>query len=234
MGLPNSFGQPEISDLLSGVMREMYAYISAGLIITTIASFEVARNSELMMLINSPFVIWLILGAQLFLPSLLADKVKTMSYLMGLLLFFLVSALFGVTLSILLLIYTEMYMFSAFLIISLTFAVCAAIGIITKINMTTTEYYFMMGSIGVIIAGIINIFIMNNIFSFIISLIGLFVFMGLTRYDTQVIKQWIIEEPSSCATPKIAVQGALSLYLNLKRIFIDILIAMARSRGRRR
>ena len=106
----------------------------------------------------------------------------------------------------------------------------SAIGYFTKKDLTSIGHYLIMGLVGIIIASFVNIFIMNDVFSFGVTVVGLLVFIGLTAYDTQKIKRRLAQEIDDVNINKIAIWGALSLYLD----FINMFLFLLRILGNRR
>jgi FtsH-binding integral membrane protein len=129
-------------------------------------------------------------------------------------LFLLYSALNGVTLSGIFLVYTGQSIATAFITTAGTFGVMSVYGLVTKRDLTSLGSFCMMGLIGIVIASIVNIFLQSNIVQFMVSGIGLIVFIGLTAYDTQKLKG---------VRGGAAVAGALALYLDFINIFLLIL-----------
>ena len=136
------------------------------------------------------------------------------------------SALNGVTLSFIFLAYTRTSIVSTFFICAATFLVCSIYGWTTKKDLTSMGGFLTMGLIGIIIATLVNMFIRSSAMSMIISYIGVIVFVGLTAYDTQKIKNMALTQPAGLdgsVIRKGAIMGALSLYLDFINLFLMLL-----------
>lgn len=142
------------------------------------------------------------------------------------------SALNGATLSLILLVYTMQSIASVFFITAGTFAVMAAIGYFTKADLSSLGKILMMALIGLIIATVVNAFLLKSGgFSLILSYVGVLIFVGLTAYDTQKIKQMLImADDVNEETQKIALLGSLSLYLDFINLFLYLLRIFGNSR----
>ena len=141
-------------------------------------------------------------------------------------LFVLYSALNGVTLSFIFLIYTRTSIVSTFFICSATFLVCSIYGWTTKKDLTSLGGFLMMGLFGIIIASLVNMFIRSSAMSMVVSYIGVIVFVGLTAYDTQKLKNMALTQPAGLEDAVIrkgAILGALRLYLDFINLFLMLL-----------
>jgi hypothetical protein len=139
------------------------------------------------------------------------------------------SALNGITLSLLFMIYTAASVTSAFMVTALTFAGMAMYGYTTKRDLTTVGSLAFMGLIGIIIASVINIFFFSETLYWIISYVGVLIFVGLTAYDTQKLKEMSLQlDQNEEIQQKAAIMGALRLYLDFINLFIMLLRIMGR------
>lgn len=141
-------------------------------------------------------------------------------------LFVLYAALNGATLSAILLRYTMASIASTFFICALTFAACSVFGMITKRDLTGVGQFMFMGLIGIIIASLVNLFLQSSGMQMIISYLGVFIFVGLTAYDTQKLKHMALTQPAGldgAVVRKGAIMGALTLYLDFINMFIFLL-----------
>lgn len=214
----------DIRKLLTNVMTGVYLYMFIGLFITA-ASAYFAYQSETFMntLLSNPALFYGLLIGELVLVFALSASLHRLPYAANLTLFMLYALVNGLTLSVIFIAYTTASVYSSFLVTCLTFGIMSAIGYFTKRNLTSVGNYLLMGLIGIIIAGIINIFIMNDIFSFFITVIGLFIFIGLTAYDTQKIKNLLENQSDEILFRNFTIMGALTLYLDFINIFLRIL-----------
>ncbi len=215
-------------------VRSVYNWMCMGLAVTGLMAWYVS-NSEtiLQMVFGNRIVLWILLIAELGLVFSISGMVNRMSGFMATSLFVLYSALNGVTLSIIFIVYTRSSIASAFFICALTFLACSIYGWTTKKDLTSVGNFMFMGLIGIIIASLVNIFMKSPAITFIISYVGVIVFVGLTAYDTQKIKQMAITQPIDLdgdVVRKGAILGALSLYLDFINLFIMLLRIFGGSR----
>ena len=144
--------------------------------------------------------------------------------------FWVFASLMGLSLSWILLIYTGVSVARVFFITSATFGAMSIYGYTTKRDLTKMGSFLMMGLIGIIIASVVNIFMKSTMMYFVISILGVLIFVGLTAYDTQKIKNMYLASDSGEVIGKKAVMGALTLYLD----FINLFIMLLRLFGQRR
>ncbi len=208
-------------------IRSVYNWMAIGLALTGFVAFYVAGSETLVRLIFGNKIIFfgLIIGelALVFTISARVNKMKS-STATGL--FLLYAALNGATLSIILLRFTGTSIASTFFICAGTFVACSIYGMTTKKDLTSIGGFMMMGLIGIIIASLVNMFVRSSAIYMIINYIGVFVFIGLTAYDTQKLKSMAVSQPSGLSAGVVrkgAILGALSLYLDFINMFIFML-----------
>ena len=176
------------------------------------------------MLAENPSIIWITLIAQIALVIWLSARLVKMSMTSATLLFILYSALMGVTMSSIFMLYTTASIATVFFITAGTFLVMSLIGYFTRIDLTRIGSILVMALIGLIIASVVNIFLGNEILYWVISYVGVLIFVGLTAYDTQKIKEMVVEYGSVDEMGhKLALFGALSLYLDFINLFLYLL-----------
>ncbi len=206
-------------------IAKVYAWMSFALIVTALVAMYIAFNPKLAKLIigNQILFFGLIIGEVLLVIAISA-LINKMSAATATALFFAYAAMNGLTLSVIFLAYTASSITSTFFITAGTFGVMSAYGYFTKSDLTTIGNICMMALIGIIIAVVVNIFLASNTLNLIISCIGVLVFVGLTAYDTQKIKQIgeSVDEASEEGR-KGAVMGALALYLDFINLFLMLL-----------
>jgi len=174
-----------------------------------------------------------ILIAQLILVLVLTFGIKKMSAAVANVLFFIYAASMGVTLSIIFIAYDLGTIFQAFAISALMFGAMAIYGTITKRDLTKIGTFLRMALLGLILASIVNIFFLSDTMFMIINYAGVLIFVGLTAYDTQRIKNMLRDANAADeeeAIKKISVMGALILYLDFINIFLKILAILGRKR----
>ena len=208
------------------LMRKVYVWMALALAITGITAFGVANSPGIMSAIYSnQIVFWGLIIAELALVFAISGAINRLSLTTATLLFVLYSVINGVVLSSIFLIYTMTSIASVFFITAGTFAVMAFIGYTTKTDLTSLGKILMMALIGLIIASLVNVFFIKSTgFDLIVSYAGVLIFVGLTVYDSQKIKRMLEMAPdASEASQKLALVGALSLYLDFINLFIYLL-----------
>lgn len=207
------------------LMKSVYMQMAAALTITGLVSYFLSNSLEFwLMLAESPWLLWATLIAQIGLVVWLSARLVKMSMTGATLLFILYSALMGVTMSSIFMIYTTASIASVFFITAGTFLVMSLIGYFTRIDLTRIGSILFMALIGLIIASVVNLFLNNDVLYWVISYVGVLIFVGLTAYDTQKIKQMVAEYGSVDEMGhKLALFGALSLYLDFINLFLYLL-----------
>ena len=213
--------------LVNDFVRSVYNWMAVGLCLTGFVAFYVSNNETLLRLIfGNPIVFFVLILAELGMVFPIAGMVNKMSAGTATSLFVIYSALNGVTLSFIFLAYTRTSIVSTFFICAGTFIACSIYGWTTKRDLTSIGGFLMMGLIGIIIASLVNMFIGSSAISMIISYIGVIVFVGLTAYDTQKLKNMALTQPAGldgAVVRKGAILGALSLYLDFINLFLMLL-----------
>ncbi|MCK5684912.1 Bax inhibitor-1/YccA family protein [bacterium] len=215
---------------VSSVMTEVYWWMSMGLAMTAIVALLMANNIPLVIYMLSSGLFYVCIIAELALVFLLSSRVMKMSITTAKTCFFAYSALNGVTLSMIFLIYTKDSIASTLFITAGTFITMSAWGYKTKKDMSSMGNYLFMGLVGLILASIVNIIFQNPLSIWITSIIGVILFTILTAYDTQKIKRMMISMTDAPADPhseariqKFAIFGALILYLDFINLFLYML-----------
>lgn len=213
------------------LMRKVYIWMAMALAITGVTAFGVASSPNLLALIfSSKLLFFGLIIAELALVILLTARLQKLSLTTATLFFVLFAVINGVTLSSIFVIYTMASIAQTFFICSATFGVMAVYGYTTKRDLSSMGKLLFMALIGLIIATVVNIFMRNSGLDMAISYIGVLVFVGLTAWDTQKIKLMLANaEDMGEGAQKIALIGALSLYLD----FINLFIYLLRIFGRR-
>lgn len=208
------------------LMRNMYAWMAIALVITGFTAFAVANTySMISALVTSPIIYYGLIFAELGLVYYLSSRIFRMSFATAGLLFAVYSIVNGVTLSLIFLIYELGSIVSTFFITAGTFGAMAVVGSFLKKDLSFIGRFALMALIGLIIAGVVNIFMRSEGFSFIIAIIGVLVFTALTAYDAQKMKNLIAENGYEINenTQKLALIGALELYLDFVNLFLYLL-----------
>ena len=225
---------------LRAYMLRVYNYMGSALLVTGIVAlitFKLAVQS-LSPLVFTPFgnsiyasgLAWVVMLAPLGVVFYMSFGINKMSAAKAQTVFWIFAALMGLSLSSIFVVYTETSITRVFFITAGTFGAMSLYGYTTKRDLTKLGSFLMMGLIGIIIASIVNIFMKSSMMYFVISILGVLIFVGLTAYDTQKIKNMYSASDTGELMGKKAVMGALTLYLD----FINLFIMLLRLFGQRR
>ena len=213
-------------------MVRVYNWMTAGLAITGFMAFYISNSPAMMNIIfgNAIIPIALII-TQIGLVFWLATRVMQMSASKATGVFMLYAGLTGITFSAIFMAYTTASIFSTFLVTAGTFGAMSLYGYTTKKDLTSWGSFLFMGLIGIIIASLVNMFMQSSMMHMIITYAGVLIFVGLTAYDTQKIKEMnILGNEGTEEDTKEAIRGALTLYLD----FINLFLMLLRLMGDRR
>ena len=208
------------------LMGKVYLWMTLALAVTGLTSLYVASSPGLVQSIfASRGTFWLLVVAELALVFILSARIMKMSFSTAGIMFALYSVLNGVTMSFIFIAYTSTSIATAFFVTAGMFAAMSFIGFVTKKDLSSFGSFFTMALIGLIIASVVNIFLNSSVMYWIITYVGVLLFVGLTAYDTQKIKQMLIEygDEVNDSTQKLALIGSLSLYLDFINLFLYIL-----------
>ena len=232
-----------IDEGLRSYMLKVYNYMSSGIFLTGFISLllfklSVVSNAEgeiigltsVGNILYNSALMWVVMLAPLGVVFYMSFGIAKMSSSKAQTTFWIFAALMGASLSSIFLIYTGASITRVFFITAGTFAAMSIYGYTTKKDLTRLGSFLMMGLIGIIIASIVNIFMKSSMMYFVISILGVLIFVGLTAYDTQKIKNMYLVSDSGEVMGKKAVMGALTLYLD----FINLFIMLLRLFGQRR
>ena len=235
-----------VDEGLRTYMLKVYNYMASGVFLTGVISlflFKLSGGYNIQVspmgitgltsvgkaLYSSPLV-WIIMLAPLGVVLYMSFGIRKMSAAKAQGTFWIFAALMGASLSSIFLVYTGASITRVFFITAGTFGAMSIYGYTTKRDLTKLGSFLMMGLIGIIIASIVNIFMKSTMMYFVISILGVLIFVGLTAYDTQKIKNMYLVSDSGEIMGKKAVMGALTLYLD----FINLFIMLLRLFGQRR
>jgi FtsH-binding integral membrane protein len=203
-------------------MQKIYAWMVGGLLLTA-ATAWLTLNVEI--IAETVFrTYWMLFLGELGLVFFLSARIEKMSVTTAQIMFAVYSALNGLTLGMIFFSYTLESISTVFLITAGTFGATSLYGYVTKRDLTSIGSFMFMGLIGIIIASVVNIWLQSSALYFAVSVIGVLVFVGLTAYDTQKFKSmYEVELQSPERAAKIAIIGALNLYLDFINMFLFIL-----------
>ena len=210
---------------LSAFMRGVYGWMAAGLGLTALVSVTVASSPALLRMVFNPVALIALVIAELALVVILSARINRLSAGAASGMFLAYSALNGVTLSSIFIVYTATSIASAFFVTAGMFLAMSLYGLITKRDLTSWGSFLFMGLIGIFLAMLVNIFLKSSAMGFIINCIGVLVFVGLTAYDTQRLKDMGDSAPMNDATAirRGSILGALTLYLDFINLFLFML-----------
>ena len=237
-----------IDEGLRSYMLRVYNYMGIGLVVTGLAAWFAAaaavtndpaaavgtlQNGTMVtqwgyLLFASPLQ-WVVMLAPLAFVLVLSFGINKLSVQAAQATFWGFAAIMGLSLSSIFLVYTDASIAKVFFITAATFGAMSLYGYTTKRDLTVMGSFLMMGLIGLIIASVVNMFMQSSMMEFIISVVGVLIFVGLTAYDTQKIKEGYSESHGAEVLAKGAIMGALSLYLD----FINLFLMMLRLFGNR-
>jgi FtsH-binding integral membrane protein len=216
-------------------MLSIYNWMASGLMLTGIVAYLIANTAGLNQMLwtvtqgkggaaTAPTILgWAAILSPLAFLLVLSFGVHRLSKTAAQALFWVFSATMGASLSSIFLTYTDQSIAQTFLVVAITFAATSLYGYVTKTDLTRFGSFLIMGLIGIVVAGLVNLFLASSLLAFVVNAIGLVVFIGLTAYDTQRIKTEYLsvwsQNADGDATAKAGVLDALALYLNFVNLF---------------
>lgn len=208
---------------LRAYLSRVYMFMAFGLLLTGGVSYGVSTSPEMMQLIFQTPLKWLVILAPLGLVFFLSFRINTLKYATAQALFWVYSAMVGMSLASIFLMYQLPSIARVFFITSSMFGFMSLYGYTTRRDLSGMGSFMFMGLVGIIIASIINMFMQSSAMQFMISVIAVIVFTGLTAYDTQTIKSMYYEGDGEEVMGKKALIGALRLYLDFLNLFLALL-----------
>lgn len=225
-----SFDDAKMNLGLRDFMLKVYNLMAIALVVTGLVAMAASSSPALMMTIFGSPLKWVVMFAPLAVVFFLSARIQSMSYSTAQMVFWGYAALVGLSLSSIFMVFTGESIARVFFITSATFGATSLYGYTTKKDLSGFGSFLFMGVIGIVIAGLVNLFLQSSALQFAISAIGVLVFTGLTAYDTQMIKDTYYTASEDDSLGKIALMGALSLYLD----FINLFISLMQLLGQRR
>lgn len=218
-------GDFAMSTAFSALMRKVFIWMALALVVTGVTAYGVATTPSLLIaIVTNKALFWGLIIAELALVFAVSGAINRLSLATATLLFVLYSVVNGATLSVIFLAYSMPAIIQTFFITAGTFGVMALVGYTTKTDLTSLGKLLFMALIGLVIATVVNMFVGSTGFDYILSYVGVLIFVGLTAYDTQKIKQMCMQAPDAGEhMQKLALLGALSLYLDFINLFLYLL-----------
>lgn len=211
-------------------MLKIYNYMASGLALTGIVAYGLTLSPAAMQMVFGTPLMWVVMLAPIGFVIFLSARIHAMKASTAQTVFWIYAAVMGLSLASIFVIYTGTSIARVFFISAGTFAAMSLYGYSTKRDLSGFGSFLFMGLIGILIAGVVNIFLQSSALHFVISVVGVLVFVGLTAYDTQKIKSIYAETDGTEVAEKKAIMGALTLYLD----FINLFIMLLRLLGDRR
>jgi hypothetical protein len=211
-----------IDAILRSHMQRVYGYMAGGLALTGLVAYA-AASSGFYQAIAGTALLWIVMLAPLGFVFALSFGIERMRAATAAFLFWLYAAVMGLSLGGIFLVFTGTSIARVFLITAVTYGAMSLYGYVTSADLSRFGSFLMMGLIGLVVASLVNIFLRSNGLQFAVSIIGVIVFVGLTAYDTQRIKELFMQADTAEVTQKKAILGALALYLDFINLFMLLL-----------
>ena len=213
------------------LMSKVYLWMTLALVVTGMTAYYVASSPAILYaIVTNQIAFWGLFIGELVLVFVLSSRIMSLSFVTASLMFVIYSIMNGVFFSFILRAYTEQSIATTFLITAGTFGAMSLFGFVTKRDLSTMGRILFMLLIGLLIATVVNIFMKAEGLTLILNYAGVVIFVGLTAYDTQSIKQMLQEHGDKEGAEKIALLGSLSLYLDFINLFIYLLRFFGESR----
>jgi len=219
-----------IDEGLRAYMLRVYNYMASGVLLSGIVAYLVANSPAMTQAIFGTPLKWVVMLAPIAFVFGLSAGINRLSAFAAQAIYWLFAAVMGASLASILLVFTGESVARVFFISAAMFAGTSLYGYTTKADLTKFGSFLVMGLWGIIIAGLVNIFVGSSALQFAISVIGVLVFTGLTAFDTQRIKETYYEGYDGEVASKMALMGALTLYLD----FINLFMMLVQLLGDRR
>lgn len=224
-------GYVSVASQTNAVMKRVYLRMTIGLLVSAFVALGVASSPTLIsILFGNPIVYWGMFIAMFIMAFTIPAAMNKLSNGAMIGLFVLFAALMGASLSSIFLVYSLGSITSTFFITAGTFGAMSAYGYFTKTDLTKFRSFLFMALIGLIIATVVNIFLKSATMMWIVSFVGVLIFVGLTAYDTQQVKHLAAANLDPALTDKLATIGALNLYLDFINLFLYLLRFLGASR----
>ena len=226
-----AWGHTALTDQVRSVMKRVYVRMTIGLLVSAFCALGVASSpAALGFFFGNQLVFWAMLIGMLVMAWVIPARLAKMSSATVLGLFILFSALMGVWISSIFLVYKISSIVSTFFITAGTFGAISVYGYCTKADLSKMGSYLMMALFGLIIAMIVNWFLHSSTLGWIVSIVGVLLFVGLTAWDTQQIKRMAAANLDPSLADKLATMGAMNLYLDFVNLFLFLLRIFGASR----
>jgi uncharacterized protein len=232
--VPLEYGRTSDASVIARFFNSVYAWMAAGLAVTAGVAWWTSTQPQVMQHVYGIGLMWLLIIVQLGLVWVVSSSIRRIGPTAATVLFMLYAGLNGLTLSIILLVYAKAVIAAAFLITAAMFGAMSVYGFVTRRDLTSLGSYLFMGLIGIIIASVVNIFWHPTWLTALINYLGVFIFVGLTAYDTQRLKYIALQTQNDATlAARLSITGALMLYLDFLNLFLFILSILGNGSRRR-
>lgn len=208
---------------LRAFMLRVYNYMAAALVFTGIISYGVSNSPEMLQAIYGTPLMYVVFFAPVGISVFLGVRLQQMSVTTAQTLFWVFASLIGLSLSSIFVIYTSESIIRVFFISASMFAAASLYGYTTKKDLSPIGSFLFMGVVGIVIASVVNMFMQSSQLSWMISMVAVGVFAGLTAYDNQRLKEMYSDAWQRDQTEKVAIIGALNLYMDFINLFVHLL-----------
>jgi len=215
--------QAQFDEGLRRHMLRVYNYMGGGLVVTGLLAFAASTSPALMEVLFATPLKWVVMLAPLAFVMVMSFGIRKMSFATLQLVWWAYCAVMGLSLASIFVVFTGASIALTFFVTATTFLAMSLYGYTTKADLSRFGSFLMMGVFGIIIASLANMFFQSSGLQFIVSILGVLIFTGLTAYDTQRIKEEYAEYYDRDTSGKVALMGALSLYLNFINLFMFLL-----------
>jgi FtsH-binding integral membrane protein len=221
-----NFSELGLSETFAAILRRVYFWMTLGLLVTAGTASIVSVSPLFQVLVGQPLIFFVLMIAELGLVIWISRGINHLAPASAMLLFFIYAALNGITFSVLFVVYTLGSVAHTFLATAALFGVMSIIGYTSKMDLSKMGSFLFMGLIGLIIAMLVNMFWTNTMLGWIVTFVGIVLFLGLTIYDTQRIKRMTataLQQGDEDVKARMGILGALALYLDFINLFLFIL-----------
>jgi hypothetical protein len=228
------YGRTADAGVIARFFNNVYAWMAAGLAVTAGVAWWTSTQPQVMQHIFGSGLMWVLIIAELALVWTISSALQRIGPVAATVLFMIYAALNGLTLSVVLLVYAKALIASAFLVTAATFGATSVYGFVTRRDLTSLGAYLFMGLIGIIIASVVSMFWHPTWLTVVINYVGVFLFIGLTAYDTQRLKNLALQtQEDGTLAARLSITGALMLYLDFLNLFLFIVSILGNNDRRR-
>lgn len=229
---PPYYDGASVARQTNAVMKRVYVRMFIGLLISAFCALGVASSQTMLsLLLGNQFIFWGMFIVMIAMAWIIPSRLQTMKSSTVIILFLIFSALMGTSLAPIFYVYKLGSIVSTFFITAGTFGAMSVYGYFTKSDLSKMGSFLIMALIGLIIASVVNIFVASSTLDWIISFVGVLIFVGLTAWDTQQVKRLSAMNMDPAMQDKLATMGAMNLYLDFINLFLYLLRFLGNDRN---